>query len=253
MRRTRKPRVVWLPCTNSQSAATDLTSSWSIASVPIAAADGGSGDPASLIEVPIVQDGIQSDPLGANSSLADIENSGYRLRRIVGKLYVFIAQTQDAFAEDLWGVTAGFMVRKVDPATGGSLATAASATTNFDLIDPSNIRNNGDPWIWQRSWMLSNYFTGLPLTPARDDTLAFMFHSGAGANYGRHYPGGNAEGPHVDQKTARIVGPEERLFLNVAAQPIITDGIDTSLVIIYNFRVLASMRSNIGNRRNATR
>jgi len=252
MRRRSKPRVVWLPGTNTFSYATLNDSSWSIASVVISGIGAtASGDPASVIEVPVVQDGVQSDPLGATSSLADIENSGYRLRRIVGKLYCFIAQTQELEAEDIWGVTAGFIVRRVDPATGGSLAAIADLSS----IDPANIRSNGDPWIWQRSWLLSNYLTpqGIGVSAATDGVASFLNHSAGGANYGRLYPGGNAEGPHVDQKTARIVGPEERLFLNVSASPLLTSSITTSLVIIYNFRVLASMRSNIGNRRNASR
>lgn len=248
--RRRKPKVVWLPNTNAFTTSEDNTGAWSIASVNITGiTNGGSGDPPSLIEVPIVQDGVQSDPLATNSSLADIENSGYRLRRIVGKLYIFMAQTQDLLAEDIWGVTAGFMVRRVDPATGGSLAVLAGD----DVIDPANIRNNGDPWIWQRSWLLSNYTTPPPAVAATDGVAVFLHHTQGGANYGKAYPGGNLEGPHVNQKTARIVGPEERLFLDVSATPILTSGIDTSLVLIYNFRVLASMRSNIGNRRNASR
>jgi len=250
--RRRKPKVVWLPITNAFSLDNNAESSWSLASVVITGAPAGSGAQSSVIEVPIVQDGTQSDPLSPTSSLADIESSGYRLRRIVGKLYAFMAQTAGA-SEDLWGVSAGFIIRRADPATGGSIAVAASAATGFDAVDPSNIRNSMDPWIWRRDWLLSNYFTGVAATPLTGNVFEDVMHSGGGANYGRGYPGGNLEGPHVDQKTARIVGPEERLYLDVTATPIITSGTDTSLVLIYNFRVLASMRTNIGNRRNASR
>lgn len=250
--RRKKPRVVWLPPTNAFSTSTDLTGGWSLASVVLAPT--ASGDPPGLIEVPIVQDGVQSDPLGATSSLADIESSGYRLRRIVGKLYCFIGQSETAVTEQIWGVTAGFIIRRTDPATGGSLAAAASVASSFDLIDPANIRNAGDPWIWQRSWLLSNYLVDATVgNPVFSNELSLWEHAGGGANYGRLYPGGNSEGPHVDQKTARIVGPEERLFLNVSATPIITGATTSSLVIIYQFRVLASMRTNIGNRGNASR
>jgi hypothetical protein len=249
--RRRKPKVVWLPATNTFSVDDAASSTWSLASVSITGAAAASGGVGGKIEVPIVQDGNTSDPLNPLSSLADIESSGYRLRRIVGKLYCFIAQTAPA-TEDLWGITAGFMVRRVDGSTGGSIAVAASAATNFNLIDPANIDNSMDPWIWRRSWLLSNYFTGTAATPLANNIFEDVMHSGGGTNYGRGYPGGNLEGPHVDQKTARIVGPEERLFLDVSATPIITAN-DSSLVIIYDLRVLASMRTNIGNRRNASR
>jgi len=254
--RRRKPKVVWLPTTNTFSVDNNASSTWSLANVAITGADAATGGSGGQIEVPIVMDGIASDPLNPNSSLADIESSGYRLRRIVGKVYCFIAQTLNNTltqnVEDIWGVTAGFMVRRVNPQTGGSLA-ALSGGPPFVEIDPAQIDNSMDPWIWRRSWLLSNYISdsfGVPLTASIQSTLV---HAGGGSNYGRGYPGGNAEGPHVDQKTARIVGPEERLFLDVSAMPILTTGVDTSLVIIYDIRVLASMRSNIGNRRNASR
>jgi len=254
--RRRKPRVVWLPTTNTFSIDDNASSTWSLANVAITGADAQTGGSGGQIEVPIVMDGIQSDPLGATSSLADIESSGYRLRRIVGKVYCFMAQSVDfpTIAEDIWGVTAGFMVRRVNPQTGGSLA-AAAAGPPFVEIDPAAIDNSMDPWIWRRSWLLSNYTadsvgTAVPGTRAQQSLYA---HAGGGTNYGRAYPGGNSEGPHVDQKTARIVGPEERLFLDVSATPILTSSVDTSLVIIYDVRVLASMRTNSGNRRNASR
>lgn len=254
MRRRSKPRVVWLPTTNTFSVDAGATSGWNLASVPFSI--GASGD-AGVIEVPIVMDGNTSDPLDPTSSLADIESSGYRLRRIVGKLYCFVAQGITVSQEIICGISAGFIIRRVDGSTGGSLAVAASAATNFDLIDPAKIDNTMDPWIWRRDWLLScgPSFVGEEADPPTIGTDSLIAGRGGGANFGKFYPGGNAEGPHVDQKTARIVGPEERLFLDVSATTIIglNASANSSLVIIYNFRVLASMRSNIGNRRNASR
>lgn len=253
--RRRKPKVVWLPTTNTFSVDSANSSCWSFASVSITGADALTGGAGGKIEVPVVMDGTASDPLGATSSLADIENSGYRLRRIVGKVYCFMGQTLTAtINEDIWGVSAGFIIRRVDPATGGSNAVAASAAAGFDQIDPANIDNSMDPWIWKRDWLLSNYTVDNSAVPVPvDGRFASVWaHAAGGANYGRLYPGGNAEGPHVDQKTARIVGPEERLFLDVSATPIIS-GSNSSLIIIYTLRVLASMRTSVGNRRNASR
>lgn len=63
------------------------------------------------------------------------------------------------------------------------------------------------------------------------------------------------EGPHVDAKTARIVGPDQRLFLVVTntIQGGSAAGGVSSCEVITDLRVLASMRSSQGNRRNASR
>jgi len=248
MRRRNKPKVVWLPAVNNNSIDTNARSMWSVASVPCPTIVGAD---ATVLETPIVMDGPNSDPLAPNSTLADIESSGYRLRRIVGKLYLFLGQSQTSQVEDLYAITAGFIIRRVDPTTGASLASLAGATE----IDPADIDNSMDPWIWRRSWILSNGPDGGPPggQPSTDTLAAAVGQAGGGSNYGKQYPGGNLEGPHVDQKTARIVGPEERLFLNVSATPLFSVANTTTLVAIYEMRVLASMRTNIGNRRNASR
>lgn len=248
MRRRNKPKVVWLPQTNQNSVDTLNRSTWNIASTSITAPAAGD---AVTIEAPILMDGVQGDALNDTSSLADVTASGYRLRRIVGKLYYFIAQS-DIESEAIYGVTAEFIVRRTLE-TGGSLA--AQGGSGGPEISTSDIDNAGDPWIWRRSWLLSNGPIFTTATGAlATNSAAELFGRGGGSNYGRGYPGGNLEGPHVDQKTARVVGPESRLFLDVTATCILPgNGIDTSLVIIYEMRALASMRTSVGNRRNSTR
>lgn len=254
MRRRTKPRVVWLPSVNTFSVDGVSTNRSMWSSVSVTVPDQNNGDQGTL-EVPIVMDGVLSDPLDGNSTLSDIESSGYRLRRIVGKLYCFIAQNHTV-STSLIGVTAGFMVRRTNPSTGGSIAAAAGSPPFFGL-SPSDIDNSMDPWIWRRSWLLQcgPTFAGsaIPSQITTDNQIARL---GPGQNYGAAYAPAFADGPSVDQKTARIVGPEERLFLDVSATTILgtgNAGSTTSLLCIYEFRVLASMRSNIGNRRNASR
>lgn len=67
--------------------------------------------------------------------------------------------------------------------------------------------------------------------------------------------GSVADGPHVDQKTARIVSSEERLFLTVSATVLTGSGgeLVTSAFVNTDLRVLASMRTSSGNRGNASR
>lgn len=237
--RRNKPRVVWLPPTNTFSADPSARSVWQFASANITTPIIGQVD---AIEVPIIQDGITSSPLNPTSSLADIEDSGYRLRRVVGKLYVFIGQTETGGVRpgQLFGVTAGLIIRRIDGTTGGSLAVAGGGIIQ---VDPADIENSMDPWIWRRSWLLANNGTTNPT----------LINDVPAQNFGAEYPG-SLEGPHIDQKTARVVGPEERLFLDVSSTCILaSDNTTTSLVIIYEMRVLGSMRTSVGNRRNASR
>jgi len=244
--RRKTPRVVWIPGTPEFSVDAAGLNSWSLAaSNPIN--DNIPGDSVTL-EVPLVLDGSGSGPLSPISTLADIENSGYRLRRIVGKIFVFLAQSNDIGAT-LIGVTAGIIVRRTNPA-GASLAGAIASQVN-----PATVDNTMDPWIWRRSWMLQNGPTFSGATASlTDDTANQIARIAPADNYS--FGPSALDGPHVDQKTARVIGPEERLFLDVSGTVVLSDTAavgNTSLVVIYEMRVLGSMRNNVGNRRNASR
>jgi len=247
MRRRNRPKVVWLPACNTNSV-DGATTARSAIQFQFFQADSSTQGGVGSIEIPIVQDSpLQSGPLSPTSSLADIENSGYRLRRIVGEIYIDCVQ--DAVGGPATHhVSAGFIVRRVDPATGISLAaTSTAAASSLDLDD---IESNMDPWIWRRSWRMTH-----DVAAAAAPLSNVEFFQGPHDNYTR----GNGSlytGPHVDQKTARIVGPEERLFLDVSATTMLADGLVgglTTFLIACDLRVLASMRTNIGNRRNASR
>jgi len=251
--RRRKAKVVWIPTTPEFSADTGGLTSWNFAFQ--SGLDYTTQGSSIALEVPVVLDGGQSSPLDLTSSLSDIENSGYRLRRIVGKIYVFVAQDVSGNGDQtsLIGVTAGFIIRRTQPTTGGSLAGTISQAG----VNPATIENSMDPWIWRRSWLL-----GTGPTLVTDTTPGSITGQRTAAQFGRNR-GDNTQGlsaldgPHIDQKTARIIGPEERLFLDVSATTVLNDATSAetsgSVVIIYELRVLGSMRSNIGNRRNASR
>lgn len=252
MRRRTRPKVVWLPNTEANGFGTTDT----IYNAGVFDTGGGASGDSGSIEFPIVTDGIQSDPLQPTSSLADIEDSGYRLRRIVGKIYVFHGQS--AGAASFTFVTAGLIIRRVDPTTGASLAATASAVQPFPLIAPGFTTNQGDPWIWRRTWLLGTRNLVAPATALAGlgTQGGEQIDSAPPRNFGDAYPGGIAEGPHVDQKTARIVGPEERLFLDVSAT-VFAEGptgvVPSAIGVAFELRVLASMRTSVGNRRNASR
>lgn len=232
MRRRSSPKVVWLPQDPANSLGASVYQEF------ILAVAGTVGDFA-VGEIPLVIDN-QADPLVVETTLADVESSGYRLRRVVGKIWAFTDQQQ----EDTPGaiiVTAGIIVRRADPATGASLAVE---TGSANLVSPGEIENTSDPWVWRRSWFQGNNDATI-VQPFRGNTLPEnnLFFSAL-------------DGPHVDQKTARLIGPEERLFLTVSAT-IVTGGMDQNITlstaILTDLRVLGSMRTMIGNRRNASR
>jgi len=247
MRRRTKPKVVWLPICNTNSIDPSNRSTWQRAAVAL---DGSVLGSSTTLEIPCVLDGLQSSPISdPNSSLADVENSGYRLRRIVGKIYVFISQN-DRNNGETYGVTAGFIIRRTDSTAATSLAALSPGATATD-----DIENSMDPWIWRRSWILGRDALPDAVAPITQSAFVSSFNDFPHDNFGRN-AGGVHEGPHVDQKTARIVGPEERLFLDLTATTLLDDPAAAGapfLIVFTNLRVLGSMRTNIGNRRNASR
>lgn len=244
-RRTgRRPQVVWLPSDvnnrlgTAPSAATIGTESnhgiLLLNSIP------GTVGGAEVAVIPLVKD----EPLNitaTTSSLGDLEGSAYRLRRIVGKIFVLAQRTVTQVGAEGFNtlVTAGFIVLKTDE-QGVPLATGASA------YDVSNLDNIRDPWIWRRTWFVSDPNSVL------DSGIGHNFLPGPSTNM--EY-GSVADGPHVDAKTARVIGDEERLFMVVTATS--ADGNNAQLLksvgVFFDLRVLGSMRKQSGNRRNSSR
>lgn len=238
--RRRSPRVVWLPVTNANSVGNGNVSQLQTFVVGVAGTTGDS----SVGEIPLVID-AEVDPLGATTSLADVENNGYRLRRIVGKIWCRYdqddAQNPTGIPRQV-AVTAAFIIRRTNPAVGTSIALQ---TGDADLLHPQHIENSADPWIWRRSWILHNNLV----------VAASLIAPGLATNW-IGGTGGNSDGPHVDQKTARLVGAEERLFLDVGVTILVpgTNQAQTgNVTVVTDIRVLGSMRTNVGNRRNASR
>lgn len=176
---------------------------------------------------------------GALPTLADFEASAYRLRRLVGKVNVYIEQKvsdpQETRPFEIL-VGGGFIVLKCEEDTGAPLVTTANH------YSPLANDSTGDPWIWRRTWLLTNSFA-IPGGQSTDLPRS-------NAEYGSI-----ADGPHLDQRTARRVAREERLFFVLSA--ISTFGgaatNDGTGRFILDYRVLASPIKVMGNRRNASR
>lgn len=258
MRRRRKPRVVWLPLDlnnrlgQAPSSATLGSQSGTLIAVLTA---NPLGAISTTQEFPIVKDfsGPTNVPGVADpeATLSDIENSGYRLRRIVGKIGLSVLQGAALVAGDasIFHVSAGFIIRRLAEnfSPGGqSTALIASTPGTQDNIDVANLNNTMDPWIWRRSWDLADVSaSAIALDP---NVVAF-----SPSNY--NYGAGIFDGPHVDAKTARIVGPEERLYLDITVEGIngSAQGAPGAILVLADLRVLGSVRTSVGNRRNASR
>lgn len=186
----------------------------------------------------------QNPTLTTDNVLADYTQGGYRLDRVVGKFYCGMEQKVAEPATDILPstfLTASLEILKVDPNTNQPVGVAN--LSNYDLTAPGNER---DPWIWQRTWLLSN-------GNAQNFTLPWAYGPYTNAEYGSVL-----DGPHVDAKTRRRVGPEERLFLIVTTftawdYTVATPTIDPGAAWwMFQYRALGSPLKT-SNRRNASR
>lgn len=243
MRRRRKPRVVWLPPdSNNRLGANPAASGLQAGAFDFfldilgpgsVAGDNVTGYVAVNSDIPPPE--FQFSGLNA-VSLSDIESSGYRLRRVVGKIYVSLFQGLTAIGDiPQVLITVGLIVLRCDP-SGAPLSAATPGS-----YSPAMINSWMDPWIWRRSWMMTNFVEaagiGLPAFPETNCNEP-----------------GSLDGPHIDAKTARRIGPEERLFLVANAMVAKAgDGGNAHVSITGELRCVASLLTSTGNRRNASR
>lgn len=235
--RRRKPTVAWLPLLGQGANSGDsfITSSIGVNTSTIA----------TTIHSLLPDYPAESVQNVQVESLADYQASGYRLHRVVGKFFACMDQRQsvDQTIYPAWALlAAGLMVLRVDATNGAPLQ--AATPLNYSPLNRDNTR---DPWIWRRSWLLSDSFANI----------------GANIDIGtQEFPRTNAEygsawdGPHIDQKTNRRVSAEERLFLIVSTVwP--NNGVQPTqagqIRYVYEARYLSSPMRVMGNRRNASR
>lgn len=166
------------------------------------------------------------------STLADFEGSAYRLRRVVGTF-----QAARSWSEDPAGLPivlgAGLAVVAWDP-----FSDTPEAQPN-----PLSNRDIRDAWIWRRTWTLGlqqNQVWGSPsgFTPLNALPTNTSF-----------YP--QNRGEFVDQKTARVIGGDERLCLVLGSASFIPYVGAPQLAGYFDYRILASLqrRSNKRNTR----
>lgn len=240
MRKRRRPAVAWLPHVAIDSQDPKL-GVWN-GSVTVAAANNGFNTTILSLTPDFPAEAIRAS--GDIASLSDFEGSAYRLRRVVGKVFLGMNQQIGAAMQEypmaaLVGV--GFMVTRVDPQNGAPLVGAAADPNFYSPIINDATR---DPWVWRRTWVLVNDFAN-----STASTQAIWQFPRTNCEYPSV-----ADGPHIDQKTARRVSDEERLFAIISTQNISgTADIAGSVKYVLDYRILASMYRTSGNRRNASR
>lgn len=256
--RRRRPKVVWLPNIGEPGySGDDLSANPSYIHNTSTVTLGG-GRIATL-EFALFQDNPPERlGLGAaaetaqwiRSGLANMVDYGYKLRRIVGKLIVAVGTPGEVpvlLEHSGLVVTAGLMVRRVDSDSGLAEATGTEANANA-------LATVRDPWIWRRSWILRNasLIANNPIfTGASDEVNAILACPPSTSQYGSVM-----DGPHVDAKTSRVVGPDERVFLDLTLRIPYRDvgsPTDWDVSTFFDYRGLATLRTNQGNRHNASR
>lgn len=249
-RRRRRPRLIWMPTIGTeQDNVTSFSDSPSGRAFSLLGISGNSGAVRATTELTFDNPPEQSiEALGGVSGtlvnafgMAQWELQSWRLRRIVGKMFAGCAleDVQEPAPTVAALFTAGVIVRRVHDDTGTPALSAQDR-------EPQVLQTIRDPWIWRRQWILSS---GAASSSGIQEAYGVFPRTTAGY-------GSVQDGPHLDQKCNRIIGPQERLFLEVSATglPVPHNGSTGNVEVhgYFDYRLLGSLMKS-SNRRNASR
>lgn len=170
-------------------------------------------------DVPLEGDDINT---AAPGQLVQALGQEYILERLVGKFHCgMLGVRADINNPTTWAsciVGLGFFVARAEDSSSGGpdtpigSATPAERVENYNPLGEDTIR---EPWIWRRTWVLGN--------PAQDPRGAYTFATGIVSNQTLAvFPpttgdyGSVMDGPHIDAKSNRRVGNDERLWVAVS-------------------------------------
>jgi len=227
VRKRRRTRYTWLPNLGQEVSTTEPSEFLSNFNLGLTApADGGQ----EVGVTPLIYDFVQEqDDITAEfASLNFLIGNEYLLRRVVGKIHVAYAwfiQTGVGTtipASEVLAVqcTVGLFVARagdVSDGTGGNgpigSQAAGIAVRNYNPQARDCIR---EPWLWRRQWVLG---TGIDNAGQANDVSGNPriangnFHDSRGFPATNAHYGSVADGPHIDAKTLRRVGQNDRLWL----------------------------------------
>lgn len=179
----------------------------------------------------VPMEGDEIDP-SAPGQLVQSLGQEYYIERIVGKCMVGVAAPADdppttIFPKQVLIGCGIFVARANDADVGGGANTPIGSATlperqeNYSPLGVDAIR---EPWMWRRVWILhtgrpeanTNVALG-PFGPSYHLFAATTVGLGGAPKTNLQY-GSVADGPHVDVKSVRRVGNDERLWFALAVR-----------------------------------
>jgi len=240
MRRRKRAKYTWMPTLGGVSTSGD-TSRGTAAFGQIIDVDSDTAVRNGFVTSLVPDETFQPDAAQTEQvSLRDFtEGQDWFLKRIVGKVWVGVAQSipsvQDQVSWRNCWVTAAFFVAKAKD------TNPEVPDLDFDEYDPQESQNVRQPWIWRRSWLLTDF----GVTP--NTHRQYSYPSSNTLNTGS----GQMDGPHVDAKTARRIRREERLWFVAAAYGfsgavldfggVVSDS-QLQIAVNVDYRILGQMR-----------
>lgn len=191
---------------------------------------GAVGEKPTLTYIPVVTDAtpnVDAAVGGVNHSLRDVvEGQEYVLKRAVGKFFAAPQQLESQASAWLVMVCAALAVLPVED------SNPSAPALEDDDMNPLLAQNAMSPWLWRRTWILSNNLT--PNT--------YLYYPNSTAGYGSVMDGG-----HIDTKgVSRRIRREQRLFMLVAAQTLQSGENPMTFHWGYDLRFFGAMRKARG-------
>jgi len=259
-RRKRRFRGTWLPNLGTQS---DTSGAWqSLGRTFTVAAWNGTDHQGVGAILPLVYDTPQEAfDYTEDASLNTFVANEYALRRVVGKMFISYYSGWNRDSAGSIGnflpavvVTAGlFVARAGDDQDSEGNALPIGASTQGAIrrdygVDAVNCGR--EPWIWRRKWILAcaalKNFQVIQAGTGGSVNNDILRMAGAYPTSTANY-GSVADGPHVDAKTRRRVGNDDRLWLAVWAagwppgEPT-TPSVEGQVYLHFDYRAFGAIR-----------
>lgn len=267
MRRYRRRRgtQIWMPVYGNAHNSTDTDAVIGTGSSLPILPDGETTFEAFACTFDYTESAYQNQFADGSQTLHDIvAGQEWKLLRVVGKVHAIYggpridggegAGTHPPAVE----FAAGLMVLRTDE--------EGNPQADLNEINPLAQESANDPWIWRRKWVLSS------ATWSHLTTTSSSFPAGSEAQitndmavkwpFSTAEYGSVADGPHVDQKTRRRIGREERLYWLVAgrvwdpARAVVSNPAYVYPGVVFytmDNRFVGRLSSRMGNRNNASR
>lgn len=170
-----------------------------------------------------------------NQTLADLQGSAYRLRRIVGNIQVGLSWPDTGGADPGWSAVLFGAALAVIPWDDRSNTPEA----DVDPIDADDIR---EPWIWRKTLVLGQQVINRPTSVGQVSKALSALPATSS-----YYPQSRFE--YLDQKTARVITGDTRLCLVIGCAYLgAFDAAPFTPTVAgyFDYRILGSLRKASG-------